>query len=222
MTPGNPARGGLVRELGRRLRDRGERLAVAESCTGGLLAARVTAVSGASDWLWGGIVAYTVDAKVRLAGLERDWLEAHGTVDADTTRALARRVRRRSGAAWGLAVTGWAGPGGGTAEDPVGTVYVAVDGPVSRLARLGFEGDRETVRAAAVDGALELALEAVGEAPSRGGPGAGKADGPAGEARGSAGEAGGVVDETDRVVDEEGGVVDEAGGGAADVPGEGR
>lgn len=165
---------GPAREVGRRLRERGERLAVAESCTGGLLAARLTAVDGASDWMWGGTVVYTADAKARLAGLEPRWLEEHGTVGRETTRALARAARRRSGSVWGVAVTGWAGPTGGTPEDPVGTVYVAVDGPVDRLLRRGLEGDREAVRAAAVDLALEELLEALRRAN-------GPPDGPGGQ-----------------------------------------
>jgi len=165
------ARSGPARELGRRLLERGERLAVAESCTGGLLAARLTTVDGASGWLWGGLVVYTADAKARLAGLERDWLGEHGTVGPDTTRALARAVRGRSGCAWGLAVTGWAGPSGGTPDDPVGTVYVAVDGPVRRLLRRRLEADREAVRSAAVELALEELLEALRQAASPGGSG---------------------------------------------------
>lgn len=157
---------GPARELGRRLVERDEMLALAESCTGGLLAARLTAVDGASEWLWGGVVVYTADAKVRLLGVDTVDLAEHGTVGTEITRSLARSARRRAGVAWGLAVTCWAGPTGGTPSDPPGTVYLALDGPLVSWRRLHLDGGRERVRSGAAAAALDLLLEKLQEAPS--------------------------------------------------------
>ncbi len=112
------------------LAHRGETLALAESMTGGLIAARLTAIPGASRVLKGSAVVYTVEAKAALAGLDHAFLKEHGTVSEATTRALAEAIRAKLGATWGLAVTGNAGPG----EDPsgpapVGTTFIALAGP---------------------------------------------------------------------------------------------
>ncbi len=110
------------------LRDRGETLAVAESMTGGLLASRLTAIPGASAAFLGGVTVYSPTAKQALLGLPEAFVAAHGTVSADTTRALAERARTILGAAWGLAITGNAGPAAEGAA-PVGTVFFALAGP---------------------------------------------------------------------------------------------
>lgn len=154
----------LARALIPRLRDEGATLATAESCTGGLVAAALTDVPGASDAFWGGTVVYTKAAKLTLAELEPGVLQQHGTVSAQTSEALADAVRRRSGATYGLAVTGWAGP---TAEDGgrVGDVYAALAHAGGRRSRAwSFDGDREAIRAQAAAAALAILQEGLDEA----------------------------------------------------------
>ena len=111
---------------GRLLRERGRTLAVAESCTGGLVAERVSEVPGASDYFLGGVVAYANAAKEGLLGVPRELLDRHGAVSDEVARAMAEGVRRRFGADLGVATTGISGPDGGTAEKPVGLVHVAL------------------------------------------------------------------------------------------------
>lgn len=115
--------------VGRLLREAGQTLAVAESCTGGLIASRITDVPGASDYFLGGIVAYSNDAKVKFLGVPAELIEAHGAVSEECARAMAEGVRAQTGADWGLATTGIAGPTGGTPAKPVGLVYIATAGP---------------------------------------------------------------------------------------------
>lgn len=132
-------------------------LAVAESCTGGLVGARLTDVAGASAWFRGGIVAYANDSKTSLLGVDGATLAAHGAVSAEAAESMARGVRRALGAGVGLAVTGIAGPAGGSREKPVGLVFVAVDSAGgSRVERHRFGGDRAVVRARAATAALDL------------------------------------------------------------------
>jgi len=145
-------------EVVRWLAGRGESLAVAESLTGGLLAAAIVDVPGASAVFRGGLVVYATDLKESLAGVPAALLAARGPVDPEVALALAEGARARCGADWGLATTGVAGPDpqGGV---PVGTVYVAVAGPeppVTRVRSLVAAGDRAAVRRAAVAAALEL------------------------------------------------------------------
>ncbi len=104
-------------------------IALAESCTGGLLAKMLTDVSGASSTLLEGIVAYSNDAKVSRLDVSPTLIEVHGAVSEEVARAMAEGVRRRTGAHWGVGITGIAGPGGGTKEKPVGTVHIAVSNP---------------------------------------------------------------------------------------------
>lgn len=126
---------------------RRETLALAESCTGGLVAELVTSVPGASEVFQLGVVAYADDAKTGLLGVGADLLGAHGAVSERVARAMAEGVRARSGTTWAAALTGIAGPGGGTPEKPVGTVHMAIAGPpgTQTWARR-FPGDRERVR----------------------------------------------------------------------------
>ncbi|MFZ9174232.1 competence/damage-inducible protein A [Vulcanococcus sp.] len=112
-----------------RLRQRGETLAVAESCTGGGLGASLAAVPGASDVFLGGVIAYANSVKQGLLEVPLALLETHGAVSDPVAQAMAEGVRRRTGADWALAITGVAGPGGGSAEKPVGLVHLAVAGP---------------------------------------------------------------------------------------------
>lgn len=133
-----------------RCRELGLRLATAESCTGGLVGARLTDVAGASAAYAGGVVAYSDELKIRLLGVPVDTLERHGAVSAETARAMAEGARGELGADVAVAVTGVAGPGGGTAEKPVGLVYVHVAAPGDEEAReLRSPGDREAIRARA-------------------------------------------------------------------------
>jgi len=112
-----------------RLRERGQTLAVAESCTGGGLGAALAAVPGASDVFLGGVIAYANSVKQGLLGVPADLLEAHGAVSDPVACAMADGARRCTGSDWALAITGVAGPGGGSAEKPVGLVHLAVAGP---------------------------------------------------------------------------------------------
>jgi len=138
-------------------RARGLTLATAESCTGGLVAARLTSVPGSSDVVLGGVVAYANAVKEAELGVPADVLERHGAVSAETAAAMARGARERLGADVAVSVTGVAGPDGGTAEKPVGLVYVHAEGPHGGLGReLSFPGDRASIRARSVVVALHL------------------------------------------------------------------
>jgi len=130
-----------------RLVARAERLAIAESCTGGLVAEMVTSVPGASATFDVGVVAYANEAKTGVLGVDAAVLAAHGAVSEPVARAMAEGARRRAGTTWALAVTGVAGPGGGTEEKPVGTVHLAIAGPDgTRTWARRFPGDRDRIR----------------------------------------------------------------------------
>ncbi len=140
-----------------RLAARGERVAAAESCTGGLLSELVTRVSGASAVFDLGVVAYANAMKERVLGVPAEALTAHGAVSEPVARALAEGARRAGETTWGLGITGIAGPTGGTPEKPVGTVHVALAGPAGTqaVARL-YRGDRERIRRQAAYEALNM------------------------------------------------------------------
>lgn len=132
-------------------------LAVAESCTGGMIGARITSVPGSSDYMKGGIIAYSNDLKRRLLGVKAATLKNHGAVSRETAIEMAAGARARCRAGVGLAVTGTAGPSGGTEEKPVGLVWTAVsDRGGERAVRRVFGGPREAVRRQAAQGALDL------------------------------------------------------------------
>ncbi len=138
-------------------RARGLSLATAESCTGGLVSGRLTSVPGASDVFRGGVVAYSDDLKTRLLGVPEAVLREHGAVSAETAAAMARGARERLGADVALAVTGVAGPGGGTPESPVGLVFLHAAGPEGeRTVEFSFPGDRQAIRARTAVAALHL------------------------------------------------------------------
>jgi competence/damage-inducible protein CinA-like protein len=139
------------------LRGAGRTLAVAESCTGGLLAERLTRVPGSSGYFLGGAVVYTNALKTRLLGVPEALLAAHGAVSEPVARAMAEGVRGALGGDYGIGITGVAGPGGGSEEKPVGTVHLAVAGPDGAVhRRVRFPGDRERVRWQASQLALEM------------------------------------------------------------------
>lgn len=137
------------------LADDGDTLALAESCTGGLLASMVTDVPGASGVLDRAVVAYTVDAKVEGLGVDRTLLDDPGPVSRPVAEAMAAGLREQAGSTWTVSTTGIAGPTGGTTETPVGTVFVGVAGPNDvQVSRHRFEGDRWTVKREAAKQAL--------------------------------------------------------------------
>lgn len=139
------------------LRARGETLAVAESCTGGGLGARLTSVAGASDVFLGGVISYANSAKTDLLGVPEAVLEASGAVSPECALAMASGARRALSASWGVSITGIAGPGGGTPEKPVGLVYIGVEGPEQAKAHeFKFRGTREDIRGRSTQLALTL------------------------------------------------------------------
>lgn len=145
----------LSRRVADVLRRRGEAVAVAESCTAGWLGRELTAEAGASDIFWGGVIVYADEAKVRLAGVPGDRIARHGAVSEEVAIALAEGLQQRAGTEWSVAVTGIAGPGGGSEAKPIGTVWIAVAGRDGTSAiRRQLTGNRTTIRAAAVDAAL--------------------------------------------------------------------
>jgi nicotinamide-nucleotide amidase len=152
-------RGDLADAVSAALRRRGLRLAVAESCTGGLVAKRITDLAGSSEVLEGGVVAYANEVKVRELGVDWETLEGEGAVSEAVVRQMARGVARRFEVECGLGITGVAGPGGGTEDKPVGTVWYAATVSGRTVARLErFPGDRAGVRERAAQGALFLLL----------------------------------------------------------------
>ena len=138
-------------------RTRGLRIAVGESCTGGLVGARLTAVPGSSAVFIGGVIAYDDRVKVDLLNVPADIIAAHGAVSEPVVRLMASGARARFGTAIGIAVSGVAGPGGGTPTKPVGTVWTAVDvqGTIKAMGR-GYPGDREEIRARSAQTALDM------------------------------------------------------------------
>ncbi len=132
--------------VGDLLRAAGATLTVAESCTGGLLGERLTAVAGSSDYFLGGAITYDDRLKTAMLGVPPDLLAAHGAVSEAVARAMAEGVRARLGSDYGAAVTGIAGPGGGSAAKPVGTVHLAIAGPPRAPGPAGVEVDHRRLR----------------------------------------------------------------------------
>ncbi|MEU1124785.1 CinA family protein [Streptomyces sp. NPDC005899] len=159
MTSGSGAAGVL-----RALRERGETLAVAESLTGGLVAAELTSVPGASQSFRGSVTAYATPLKERLLGVDGALLAERGAVDPDVAAAMARGVREALGADWGVSTTGVAGPDPQDGK-PVGTVYVAVRGPggAGKVVGLRLNGERADIRKESVRCVLELLSGELGD-----------------------------------------------------------
>jgi competence/damage-inducible protein CinA-like protein len=143
--------------VGKLLTERHETVSTAESCTGGLLAQRITDVGGSSAYFMSGVVCYTGDAKIALAGVDREVIKANGEVSEPVAIALARGIRERFGTTYGVGITGIAGPSGGTPEKPVGTVHIAV-ASADRFEhrKLFWPGTRSHVRWFSTQSALDL------------------------------------------------------------------
>jgi nicotinamide-nucleotide amidase len=140
-----------------RCREQRLTIAVAESCTGGLLGARLTSVPGSSDVVLGGVIAYANDVKRDLLGVDESLIVRHGAVSEEVVRQMAEGARSRTGASVGIGITGVAGPAGGTPEKPVGTVWLGVALPdATRTLQVRLIGDREEIRRRATQAALEL------------------------------------------------------------------
>jgi len=159
---------GLARACGAALLLRRWRLTTVESCTGGWVAKSLTDIAGSSDWFECGLVTYSNAAKFRLAGVPAGLIEAHGAVSAPVAAAMAEGGLEHSAAQLAVSITGIAGPGGGSTEKPVGTVWFGVvvrtagqAGTQVRSEQRFFSGDRRAVRAQSVCRALELVLEAA-------------------------------------------------------------
>ena len=149
-------------ELVNLFRGRSLTLTLAESCTGGMVAMRVTAVPGPSDVFLGGVVSYANAVKRDVLGVLQAILDTHGAVSAPCAEAMAEGVRKRLGADIGVSVTGIAGPGGGTPQKPVGLVFIGVSTPAgTRAEQHIFTGDRQSIRAQATDAALAAATRCL-------------------------------------------------------------
>lgn len=143
--------------VGRLLRERQLTLSAAESCTGGLLCHRITNVPGSSAYFERGVVVYSNRAKEELLGVPRELLATHGAVSAPVAEAMARGICQKTGTPLGLAITGVAGPEGGTPAKPVGTVYIALATPDgTRSQRFSFAGGRDAVKWQSTQIALDL------------------------------------------------------------------
>lgn len=156
-------KGGVPEATVASVMDAGHTLATAESCTGGLAGQLITRVAGASAIYRGGIIAYHNDAKRALLGVSEDTLRTHGAVSAECAGEMAHGAKTRLAADWGVAITGVAGPSGGTADKPVGTVFIAAAGPQGEIParRLLWPGPRESVRRFAAYCALDLVRRAL-------------------------------------------------------------
>src|SRR5262252_10001 len=147
----------LEEVVGRSLKLRGYTLATAESCTGGLLAGRITEVPGSSEYFIEGVVSYSNEAKADLLRVPKKLIETHGAVSEQVAGAMAAGIRKRAGSTFGIGVTGVAGPGGGSPEKPVGLVYIALaDGSQTTTRKFIFPGDRQFIRTLSVNAALDM------------------------------------------------------------------
>ncbi|MDH4210280.1 MAG: nicotinamide-nucleotide amidohydrolase family protein [candidate division WOR-3 bacterium] len=149
-----------ARDIGGMLLERKLRISVCESCTGGMLGAAITSAPGSSRYFAGGVIAYSDAVKKNVVGVKRSTLERFGAVSAQTAREMARGVRNRMRSDVGVAITGIAGPNGGTAKKPVGLVYIAVAaGKRCKVKRFMFIGGRQTVRKSSVKKAFDMIRE---------------------------------------------------------------
>lgn len=141
--------------IGNRLRERGQTVSVAESCTGGLLGASITEVPGSSDYFMSGFLTYSNQAKMEILAVSEEILNTYGAVSAECAKAMAEGCRHKSGSDWAISITGIAGPGGGSAEKPVGLVYIGISNSQETVVyEHRFYGDRTQVRTRSVKAAL--------------------------------------------------------------------
>lgn len=156
----------LAGRLVQRCADLGLSLVTAESCTGGMIAQRITSVAGSSSVFWGGFVTYSNQAKTSVLGVSEDLLNAYGAVSEQVVVEMARGALRLSDADLGVSVSGIAGPGGGTTEKPVGTVWISVASTRHKAGvtarRLALDGDREEIRRDTSTACLDLLLQVAG------------------------------------------------------------
>ena len=147
----------MISRLASALLSKGWRLVTVESCTGGWIAETATSVAGSSDWFECGLVTYSNDSKTRLAGVPADLIQRYGAVSGEVVCAMTKGALARTNANVAIAVSGVAGPGGGSEEKPVGTVFIAWQFPgfEAHSQRFHFHGDREAVRRQTVSTALE-------------------------------------------------------------------
>ena len=152
----------LEEVVGQSLKMRGYTLATAESCTGGLLAGRITDVPGSSEYFLEGVVSYSNEAKIDLLGVPKKLIATHGAVSEQVAGAMAAGIRKRAGSTFGVGVTGVAGPGGGSPEKPVGLVYIALaDDSQNTTRKFIFPGDRQFIRTLSVNAALDMVRRRV-------------------------------------------------------------
>ena len=154
---------GMEEVVGKSLMSQGLTLSIAESCTGGLIGHRLTQVSGASTYFDRSLVCYSNKAKEELLDVSPDLIRRFGAVSSSVARAMAQGVRKKSRTSLGLAITGIAGPGGGTKQKPVGLVFFAIDGPKgSKVQKVNFHGDREYIKMRASQAALNFLRKTMG------------------------------------------------------------
>lgn len=147
-------------EVGRLLQERGLKLGMAESCTGGLVGNRITNIPGSSEYFMGGVISYAYEAKVSILGVSWDTLNTFGAVSHETVLEMARGVKKLFDVDIGVSISGIAGPGGGTLDKPVGTTWVGlVANDIERTREFHFDGNREENRASSADAALQMLVD---------------------------------------------------------------
>lgn len=153
-----------ARECERIIRKKHLTVSAAESCTGGLLSSAFISIPGSSEWFFEGCVTYTIPAKITRLGVLRETIDKHTVVSAEVAAEMAKGIRRNLDTDIGIATTGYAGPGGGDEFNPVGTVFVCISlkGKGEYTKRLSLSGERNEIRQAAVEGALEFLIEVLG------------------------------------------------------------
>ena len=152
----------MVEKVAGILIERGETLSTAESCTGGLVSATCTAISGSSIWFVGGVVSYSNDIKNIVLGVSNNTLKEFGAVSKNTVSEMLSGALKLTRSDWSIAISGIAGPTGGTKDKPVGTVFIGVGSKgISEVREFHFNGNRDEVRTQSVDRALSLLLEVI-------------------------------------------------------------
>jgi len=150
----------LEKNIGDLLRERGQTLSVAESCTGGLLSDRITNIPGSSDYFKGGIVSYSIEAKVQHLGIPLDDIKRYGVVSSQVAKRMAEGVRKAFQTTYGVSTTGVAGPTGGTRKTPVGTVFIGFSDARQTIAiEVHFKGSRKEIKKQAAEKAIQFLRE---------------------------------------------------------------